>query len=65
MSIRNQVKAQAIQNIEKAQEPQKKSYDAKHQPLKFKEGDTVLLKICRTRQEKEANWSLYHQQGAT
>ncbi|PFX30308.1 Retrovirus-related Pol polyprotein [Stylophora pistillata] len=61
MSMRNQVKAQAIQNIEKAQERQKKSYDAKHQPLKFKEGDTVLLKNIRNEARKggklERAWS--------
>ena len=61
MSIRNQVKAQAIQNIEKAQERQKKSYNAKHQPLKFKEGDTVLLKNVRNEARKgvklERAWS--------
>lgn len=61
MSIRNQVKAQAIQNIEKAQERQKKSYDAKHQPIKFKESDTVLLKNLRNEARKggklERVWS--------
>ena len=61
MSIHNQVKAQAIQNIEKAQERQKKSYDAKHQPLKLKEGDTVLLKNLRNEARKggklERTWS--------
>ena len=55
------MKAQAIQNIEKAQERQKKSYDAKHQPLKFKEGDTVLLKNLRNEARKggklERAWS--------
>lgn len=61
MSIRNQVRAQAIQNIEKARERQKKSYDAKHQPIKFKEGDTVLLKNLRNEARKggklERVWS--------
>ena len=61
MSICNHVKAQAIQNIEKAQEWQKKSYDAKHQQLNFKEGDTVLLKKLQNEARKggklERAWS--------
>ena len=36
MNIRDQVKAQAMQNTDKAQQRQKKSYDVKHQPLRFK-----------------------------
>ena len=44
MNIRDQVRVQAITNIEKAQERQKKSQDAKQQPLRFKEGDIVLLR---------------------
>lgn len=36
MNIGDQVKAQAIQNTVKEKERQKKSYDAKHQPLRFK-----------------------------
>ena len=52
MNVRNQVKAKAMQNINKAQERQKKSYDAKHQPLKFKEGDVVLLRNMRNEARK-------------
>jgi len=52
MHVRDQVKAQAMQNINKAQERQKKSYDAKHQPLKFKEGDVVLLRNMRNEARK-------------
>ena len=47
MNIRDQVKALAMQKTAKAQKRQKKSYDAKHQPLRSKEGDTVLLKRRR------------------
>ena len=36
MNIRDQVKAQAMQNTDKAQQRQKKSYDVEHQPLRFK-----------------------------
>ena len=46
------MKAQAMQNIDKAQERQKKSHDAKHQPLRFKEGDTVLLRNLRNEVRK-------------
>ena len=47
MNIRDQVKALAMQKTAKAQKRQKKSYDAKHRPLRSKEGDTVLLKRRR------------------
>ena len=61
MNIRDHVKAQTMQNIDKAQERQKKSYDAKHQPLRFKEGDTVLLRNLRNEARKggkpERAWS--------
>ena len=61
MHVRDQVKAQAMQNINKAQERQKKSYDAKHQPLKFSEGDSVLLRNMRNEARKggklERAWS--------
>jgi len=61
MEIRQQVKEQAMANIDKAQERQKKNYDAKHQPLRFKEGDTVLLKNMRNNARKggklEKSWS--------
>ena len=43
IEIREQVKEKAMDNIDKAQERQKKNYDVKHQPLLLKEGDTVLL----------------------
>ena len=60
-NIRDQVKVQAIKNIEKAQERQKKSQDAKQQPLRFKEGDTVLLRNLRNEARKggklERAWS--------
>jgi len=52
MEIREQVKENA--NIDKVQEQQKKNYDAKHQPLLFKEGDTVLLKNMRNNARKSA-----------
>ena len=61
MNIRDQLKAQAMQNIDKAQEWQKKLYNAKHQPLRFKEGDTVLLRNLRNEARKggklERAWS--------
>ena len=61
MNIRDQVKVQAIKNIEKAQERQKKSQDAKQQPLRFKEGDIVLLRNLRNEARKggklERAWS--------
>ena len=61
MNIRDQVKVQAIKNIEKAQERQKKSQDAKQQPLRFKEGDIVLLrnlrKVARKGGKLERAWS--------
>ena len=61
MNIREQVKEQAMINIDKAQGRQKKNYDAKHQPLCFKEGDTVLLKNMRNEARKggkqEKSWS--------
>ena len=60
-NIRDQVKVQAIKNIEKAQERQKKSYDAKQQPLRFKEGDIVLPRNLRNEAIKggklERAWS--------
>ena len=60
-NIRDQVKVQAIKNIEKAQELQKKSYDAKQQPLRFKEGDIVLPRNLRNEAIKggklERAWS--------
>ena len=71
MNICDQVKAQAKQNIDKAQERQKKSYDAKHQPLKFKEGKTLLLRNLHNEARKRSQTrvcvvrSLYHQQGVT
>lgn len=52
MEIREQVEENA--NIDWVQEPQKKNYDAKHQPLRFKEGDTVLLKNMRNNTRKSA-----------
>lgn len=52
MEIQEQVKENA--NIDKVQERQKKNYDAKHQPLRFKEGDTVLLKNMRNNARKSA-----------
>ena len=59
--VRVMMKAQAMQNIDKAQERQKKSHDAKHQPLRFKEGDTVLLRNLRNEVRKggklERAWS--------
>jgi hypothetical protein len=61
MAIREQVKAKAMSNIEKAQERQKKHYDAKHKPPCFKEGDVVLLRNKRNEQRKggklEQPWS--------
>ena len=61
MAIRQQVKAKAMTNIEKAQQRQKKSYDAKHRPPCFKEGDVVLLKNKRNEARKggklEQLWS--------
>ena len=42
IAIRNQVKAQAMKNVKKAQERQKKAYDAKHQPQPFK---VLLLSV--------------------
>ena len=71
MNICDQVKAQAKQNIDKAQERQKKSYDAKHQPLRFKEGNTLLLRNLQNEARKRSQTrvcvvrSLYHQQGVT
>lgn len=41
IAIRNQINAQAMKNVEKAQERKKKAYDAKHQPQPFK----VLLLV--------------------
>ena len=59
--VRVMMKAQAMQNIDKAQERQKKSHDVKHQPLRFKEGDTVLLRNLRNEVRKggklERAWS--------
>ena len=59
--VRVMMKAQAMQNIDKAQERQKKSHDAKHQTLRFKEGDTVLLRNLRNEVRKggklERAWS--------
>lgn len=52
MEIREQVEENA--NIDWVQEPQKKNYDAKHQPLRFKAGDTVLLKNMRNNTRKSA-----------
>ena len=57
MDIRNQVKVQATLDIDKAQDRQKKAYNAKHQPLRFEEGDSVLLRNTRNKARKEANWS--------
>jgi hypothetical protein len=61
MAIRDQVKAKAMTNIDKAQERQKKSYDAKHKPPCFKEGDVVLLRNKRNEDRKggklEQPWS--------
>ena len=61
MNIRDQVKVQAVKNIDKAQGRQKKSQDAKHQPLTFKEGDTVFLRNLRNQARKggklERAWS--------
>lgn len=71
MEIREQVKEQAMANIDKAQERQKKNYDAKHQPLRFKEGDTVLLKNTEERCEKRWKtrkivvWTVHSQQRPT
>ena len=39
MSMRDQIKSQAMENIGKAQERQKKAYNARHQPPAFKKGD--------------------------
>ena len=47
MNIWDQVKGKARQNISNAQERQKTSYNAKHEPLHFQEGDTVPLKNKR------------------
>ena len=57
--VRVMMKAQAMQNIDKAQEQQKKSHDVKHQPLRFKEGDTVLLRNLEVRKggKLERAWS--------
>ena len=52
MNIRDQMKAQGMQNIDKAQERQKKSYDAKHQSLRFKEGKTLLLRNLQNEARK-------------
>ena len=61
MYIREQEKVQVIKNIDKAQERQKKSQYAKHQPLGFKEGDTVLLRNLQNEARKggklERAWS--------
>ena len=58
--VRVMMKAQAMQNIDKAQESQKKSHDTKHQPLRFKEGDTVLLRNLEVRKggKLERAWSV-------
>ena len=61
MDIHDKVKAQAMLNIEKAQDRQKKAYDAKHQSLRFKEGDAVMLKNMKNEARKggklEQAWS--------
>lgn len=46
MEIQEQVTEEAMANIDKPQEHQKKNHDPKHQSLLFK-GDTVLLKNMR------------------
>ena len=46
------VNAKAMKNITKAQERMKNSYDAKHQPSSFKNGDEVLLKAVRNDSRK-------------
>ena len=43
IAIRNQVKAQAMKNVEKAQERQKKVYDAKHQPQSLKRAPYIFI----------------------
>jgi len=60
MEIREQVKENA--NVDKAQECEKKNYDAKHQPLLFKEGDTVLLKNMRNDARKILVKTVHYQQ---
>ena len=46
LKIRRSIKAEAMANIEKAQERQKKYYDQKHKPAEFAIGDKVLLRNC-------------------
>ena len=41
-----------MENISKAQERQKKEYNARHQPLQFQEGDVVLLRNMRNEARK-------------
>ena len=59
--VRERVKEQAMENIFKAQDRQKRSYDRKHQPLLFKVGDSVLLRNMRNDARKggklERIWS--------
>ena len=65
------MKGQAIQNtnIDKAQERQKKSYDAKHRPLKGGRHHVTekLTEQGKTRRQTGVGMvrPLYHQQGVT
>ena len=47
MEIPEQVKGKAMANIDKTQELLKKNYDARQQPLVFKEGDIAMLNNMR------------------
>lgn len=54
MEIPEQVKGKAMANIDKTQELLKKNYDARQQPLVFKESDIAMLNNMRNYADRKS-----------
>ena len=52
VAVMKKIREQAMENIRKAQERQKKAYNARHNLTTFNEGDEVLLRNMRNEGRK-------------